>query len=266
MSNPVITPTVGRVVLYSLSEQDVGEISRRRTTGHSIAERIREAAWPIGAQAHIGNDVRVGDVFPGIVVRTWGGDCINIQVLLDGNDVLWVTSRNVADEPTPGRHHWMPYQKGQAAKTEQMEKQLAESAGTAGPSADEVSALKKLLSSGQFVEAEVQAKKMTAPRVTPADVEAEIVSEHYFIASDAMDDARSVHVVPVGSGWYLGRTQVLTFCVLQLSNGFVVTGDSAPADSANFDAEAGRKVARANAIDKVWPLLGFRLRDQLSAS
>lgn len=117
----------------------------------------------------------------------------------------------------------------------------------------------------QSIESEIQAKGLTAPRVTPADIEAEIVSEHYFIASDAMDDGRSVHVVSVGSGWYLGRTQVLTFCVLQLRNGFVVTGDSAPADSANFDAEVGRKAARANAIEKIWPLLGFRLRDTLTA-
>lgn len=117
----MVTPTIGRVVLYCLSEQDAEQINRRRTTGHSIAERIREAAWPVGAQAHIGTTVYAGDVCPGIVVRVWNEDCINIQVLLDGNDVLWATWCNVSDEPTPGRYHWMPYQKGQAAKAEALD-------------------------------------------------------------------------------------------------------------------------------------------------
>jgi hypothetical protein len=57
---------------------------------------------------------------------------------------------------------------------------------------------------------------------------------------------------------------LLTFCVLVLRNGFTVTGESACASPENFDAEIGRKIAREKAIEKVWPLLGFRLRDELS--
>jgi hypothetical protein len=56
---------------------------------------------------------------------------------------------------------------------------------------------------------------------------------------------------------------LLTFCVLVLNNGFTVTGESACASPENFDADIGRRVARQNAINKVWPLLGFRLRDKL---
>ena len=41
---------------------------------------------------------------------------------------------------------------------------------------------------------------------------------------------------------------LLTFCVLVLRNGFTVTGESACASPENFDAEIGRKVARANAV------------------
>ena len=58
---------------------------------------------------------------------------------------------------------------------------------------------------------------------------------------------------------------MLTFCVLVLRNGFTVTGESACASPENFDAEIGRKIARQNAVAKVWPLLGFRLRDDLTA-
>jgi hypothetical protein len=57
--------------------------------------------------------------------------------------------------------------------------------------------------------------------------------------------------------------KLLTFCVLVLRNGFTVTGESACASPENFDAEIGRKIARQNAVNKVWPLLGFRLRDRL---
>ena len=57
---------------------------------------------------------------------------------------------------------------------------------------------------------------------------------------------------------------VLTFCVLVLRNGFTVTGESACASPENFDAAIGRKIARENAVNKIWPLLGFRLRDELA--
>ena len=58
---------------------------------------------------------------------------------------------------------------------------------------------------------------------------------------------------------------LLTFCVLVLRNGFTVTGESACASPENFDAELGRKIARQNAIDKVWPLMGYALKERLAA-
>ena len=58
---------------------------------------------------------------------------------------------------------------------------------------------------------------------------------------------------------------LLTFCVLALKNGFTVTGESACASPENFDAEVGRKIARQNAVQKVWPLLGFALKERLHA-
>lgn len=95
----------------------------------------------------------------------------------------------------------------------------------------------------QAIEAEIQKKGKTGPRITPDMVDAEIVDEDY-------------HVFP--------RTQ-LTVCVLTLKNGFTVTGESACADPANFDADLGRMIARSNARNKIWPYLGFRLKDQIAA-
>ncbi len=38
----------------------------------------------------------------------------------------------------------------------------------------------------QLIEQEIQAKGLTAPRITPADIEANIVSAHYFTAADGV--------------------------------------------------------------------------------
>ena len=115
----------------------------------------------------------------------------------------------------------------------------------------------------QLIEQEIQAKGKTAARVTPGDIEASIVSEHYFTAGNAMQMESAVHA-DKGNGWLLGATQQLTFCVIQLRNGFTVTGESACASPENFDAEIGRNIARDNAIQKIWPLLGYELKSKLT--
>lgn len=105
-----------------------------------------------------------------------------------------------------------------------------------------------------------------APRITPADIEASIDSEHYFTAADGeqgalMNEGRNPSGIPSNEALCL-----LTFCVLVLRNGFTVTGESACASPENFHARIGRKVARANAIAKVWPLLGYELRTRLAVA
>ena len=123
------------------------------------------------------------------------------------------------------------------------------------------------MSTDKAIEQEIQAKGLTAPRVTPADIEANIASEHYFVASDAIQHDNAVnHAAKDIGGWVLGGTQLLTFCVLQLRNGFTVTGESACASPENFDAEIGRIIARQNAVQKIWPLMGYELRTKLADS
>lgn len=106
------------------------------------------------------------------------------------------------------------------------------------------------------IEQEIQDKGLTAPRVTTADIEAAIASEHYFTAMDGAIASESLAVDDDRSADALSR---MTFCVLVMINGFTVTGESVCVSAANFDAELGRKVARQNAIDKCWPLFGFAL-------
>tara|TARA_R100000365_G_C2712554_1_gene47516 strand:- start:281 stop:583 length:303 start_codon:yes stop_codon:yes gene_type:complete len=94
----------------------------------------------------------------------------------------------------------------------------------------------------QAIEAAIKERGLTAQRITPDDLDAEIVGEDY-------------HVFP---------GTCLTVCCLTLKNGFNVTGESACAIPQNFNAEIGQTIARKNAREKIWPLLGFRLRDQLA--
>lgn len=112
--------------------------------------------------------------------------------------------------------------------------------------------------SNDQIEQEIQSKGLTAPRVTPADIEANIASEHYFTAADGAMKADGIEAnVPQ-------RLRLLTFCVLVLRNGFTVTGESACASPENFDAEVGRKIARQHAVSKIWPLMGYALRERLA--
>lgn len=92
------------------------------------------------------------------------------------------------------------------------------------------------------VESEIQAKGLTAPRLTPSMIDDTVASEQYHV--------------------FDGTTT--TVCLLILKNGYSVVGESACASPENFDAELGRKIARDNARNKIWALEGYLLRDKLA--
>lgn len=103
-----IIPTIGRIVIYKLAAADITRIQAKRL-GFAY------------------NEAREGDEYPAMIVRTWGGtpaSAVNLKVMLDGEDSYWATSRTVGEKP--GDYHWMDYQKGQAAKAEALERQIAE--------------------------------------------------------------------------------------------------------------------------------------------
>ena len=96
----------------------------------------------------------------------------------------------------------------------------------------------------QEIEKEIQDKGLTAPRVTQERLEEVIQSEQY-------------HVFP-------GTT--FTACLLTLSNGYTVLGESACASPENFNADFGRKIARENAKNKIWQLEGYLLKQKIHES
>lgn len=116
------------------------------------------------------------------------------------------------------------------------------------------------------IEQEILAKGKTAARVTPAGVQANIVGEHYFTASEGVQAALHKQDDLTRLTGAHGELALLTFCVLVLKNGFTVTGESACASPENFDAEIGCKIARQNAVNKIWPLEGYLLKQQLFES
>jgi hypothetical protein len=96
-------PSIGRIVHYTLSEHDVTVINLRRGASQILPET------PGGQIVLAGNGVHEGEVYPLIITRIWGsipGSAVNGQVLLDGNDTLWVTS--VAEGKGPCRWAWPP--------------------------------------------------------------------------------------------------------------------------------------------------------------
>lgn len=75
-------PTIGRIVQYRLTEQDVDQI---------VAARMRGEGK--------GNTVHEGSVYPAMVVAVFGGVLANLQVFLDGDHTHWAGSRYEGDEP-----------------------------------------------------------------------------------------------------------------------------------------------------------------------
>jgi len=53
-----------------------------------------------------------------LVTAVWSPTLVNLKVMLDGNDDLWVTSRPQGEKP--GYWDWMPFQKDQQKRVEAM--------------------------------------------------------------------------------------------------------------------------------------------------
>ncbi|GAQ64041.1 hypothetical protein [Streptomyces scabiei] len=93
-------PSIGRIVHYTLNEQDAAQINRLRQEYQSSARHTGT-----GFVGHVGNHAQEGDVYPAMIVRIFGEtpeSAVNLQVFLDGNDIFWATSRTLGEGP----FHW----------------------------------------------------------------------------------------------------------------------------------------------------------------
>jgi hypothetical protein len=107
-----VIPSLGRVVEYALTKSDAEAINKRRADAWAHLSAHRENSN--GVQVHFGNSVSEGDKYPLVITRVWSyfeqpneSHAINGQVLLDGNDNLWVTS--VHQDPDGGFGKWREF-------------------------------------------------------------------------------------------------------------------------------------------------------------
>jgi len=196
----MIEPTIGRVVLF----------------------------WPTLAYARDKGMAYedTGKPLPAIITYVHNLRMVNLAVFDQNGENYPVTSVPLFQdgEPVPNGGfycEWMPYQKGQAAKTEALAEQLRavadpkQSASTLPPA---------------------------GPSLTMDDIQAAIVDESYQA---------------------LAGTRVTT-CCLTLRNGTKVVGiHYGLVSPGNFSAEKGRQYAREHAIEQIWPLEGYLLRQRL---
>lgn len=81
-------PSIGRIVHYRLSDEDISKAP------NTVFAR--------------GNRPYIGGVYPAVIVRTADDDLrVNLRVLLDGPDDLWVTSAGYSVD-TDGCWFWPP--------------------------------------------------------------------------------------------------------------------------------------------------------------
>lgn len=237
-------PSIGRIVIYVVGD-------------YETAFEGFPFDGPNGTREH-----------PAIITRAWSDDCVNLHVFFDANpsgvrmSVMRLPELPEGVERDPGATGWkwpvrepqgigMLRADGVSQDVEAMRKLEAVDTRSikgcevkwAQPE-DAVRTLAPLMSfNDELLEVAIAAKGLTAPRITPEDVNNQIVPQ---LTEYALFGG------------------VLTVCVITLRNGFLVTGESACASPENFDAEIGRKIAFDNARQKIWALEGYRLRQLLA--
>lgn len=96
---------------------------------------------------------------------------------------------------------------------------------------------------------------MTTAQITPADIEANIASEHYFTAADGTRMSpcgnHPIHDLDTGS---LG---LLTYCVLIPMRGDPITAYSLAANPSDITPAVERYIARQKAFNKLGELMAY---------
>lgn len=257
-TKPIITPTIGRQVWFWPNGNTFG---------------VPGASQP---EAFMSDQAMAATI-----VCVWSDRMVNLQVLDHGGAPHMLRSirlKQAGDEDSSQAYcEWMPYQAGQAKRIDQAEGIALMAQFKAA--IDELSGELKTMNEGidemrmEFARLQPEGKKIaaveckttsvpvaqgSAPRVTLQDIEASITDCCYFTASDGFNGANFLPGIEPPAA-----LRMLTLCVLTLDNGFTVLGESACASPENFDSDVGRRIARADAVRKVWPLLGFALKTRL---
>ena len=93
---------------------------------------------------------------------------------------------------------------------------------------------------------------MEARTIKSQDIQGYVSEEHFMNVGEALGMPED------------HPSRVMTLCVVVLKNGFTLTGESGCADPRKYDRAIGEKIAKENALNKAWPLMGYVLRSQLA--
>lgn len=272
-----IKPTEGRIVLFCPTQEYIAQRGFQAVSHHEPMAAMIAYVHPSGLV-----NLSVTDHHG----RQHGVQ--NVQLLQSADDAKFDSEGRLIK----GYCTWMPYQKGQAAKTEALESKLAghpaigaalgERAGCGkcvgqcqGHATLAGEAPESLASPADSKHRFGLGGQIMASRLTPQDIEANIVSEYYFTAEDGVIGAAGVDRGGQGNGkamaiiehepQKLSHLRQVTLCVLVLRNGTKIIGVNHDSiDPARHDPEYGRQDARANAVEQVWQLMGYELRTELS--
>lgn len=95
----------------------------------------------------------------------------------------------------------------------------------------------------QATDDQSSAVQKTPNRVTLASMRSKVKSEEY------------IHPI---------ACPTMTIAAIEMQNGFVLVGKSAPADPNNFDKSLGKQFAMEDAMRQLWQLEGYLLREKLA--
>lgn len=96
---------------------------------------------------------------------------------------------------------------------------------------------------------------MSARKVTADLIHSKIKSVVYF-------NAGAANTTPVTED-VQRELSLITHCVIVLQNGFKVEGTSACVDPASYNEAIGQDLAFQAAFEKIWPLEGYLLKEQM---
>lgn len=109
-------------------------------------------------------------------------------------------------------------------------------------------------------------QQSAAPKVTPADVEAAIASEHYYTGMNGANGSDAAMLkkglIPSLDGGPPPQLAGVMHCTLICKNGQLATGEAFCADLSNPDHEAARKSARRRAFDKLFDMVVYAARER----
>lgn len=173
---------------------------------------------------------------------------------------------------------WMPYQIGQAAKTQEAEAKAKAKGGFGTGAAAPIGqgqgnmnlpfSVPGLggLTLDTLEQTDARSKSVQkAPRVSLDDIRGQIALECYATALQATLSAAPGDRF-VRSDYASINLSTMTLCILTMRNGWTVIGKAAPASPENFNESIGKRFAYEDAIRQLWPLMGYALRDRMYAN